>query len=70
MERVSAFVDLPALLVHACQLAFEHRRVGLHQALYTARSFRAGNRTDAGALANQRVVTDFALDQQQVAAVL
>ncbi|MNG01348.1 hypothetical protein D3C84_843230 [compost metagenome] len=56
--------------MHPRQLPFEHRRIRLHQPLHTASAFRAGDRADSRTLADQRVVTDLALHQQQVAAVL
>ena len=56
--------------MHPRQLPLKHRRIRLHQPLHTASPLRAGNRPDSCTLANQRVVTDLALHQQQVAAVL
>ncbi len=56
--------------MHARQLPLQHRRIRLHQAFYAARAFRAGDRPDTSPLANQVVIADLALDQQQVAAVL
>lgn len=58
------------MFVHARQLALQQRGVRLQQALDTAGAFRAGDGADARALAQQRVVGDAALHQQQVAAVL
>ena len=57
-------------VVHARQLALEHRRIRLQQTLDAAGSFRTGDGADTGALADHRVVGDAAFDQQQVAAVL
>ena len=56
--------------MHPCQLPLQHRWIRLHQALHAARAFGAGDGADAGALADQGVVVDLALHQQQVAAVL
>ena len=61
---------LVAGLMHPRQLPLQHRRIRLHQALHTAGPFRAGNRADTCALADQRVLTDLALHLQQVTAVL
>ena len=53
--------------MHPRQLPFEHRRIRLHQPFYTASAFRAGDRPDPRTLADQGVIADLALDQQQIA---
>ncbi|MCY1430545.1 hypothetical protein D9M71_464950 [compost metagenome] len=56
--------------MHPRQLPLKHRRIRLHQPLYAAGAFGAGDRANARALAHQGIVADLALHQQQVAAVL
>lgn len=61
---------MPVAVQHADQLTLQKRRVGLKQALDTAGPFGAGDRTNASALTNQRIIRYRALQQEQVSAVL